>query len=152
MQPSPPTQPHQPVDGGSTDIGMFLKQKPKQNLKVEPTSKFPSPQGFIVSPRMVLKSKPSYVDTKVKQPLTIFRSHKSMTCWDVKVKFTSFWSQEIYSLLLRSQQLTQVMLGFKKNPGALGHSPNSDPDLRSHQSCQSVVLLRQQWAMWLLDN
>lgn len=74
------THPHQPVDGGSMDIGMFLKQKPKQNLKVEPTSKFPSPQGFIVSPRMVLKSKPSYVDTKVKQALTIFSSHKTMTC------------------------------------------------------------------------
>ena len=103
------------------DIGMFLKQNQKQNLKAESTSKFPSFQRFIMSPNAVLKSKPSYVDEKVKQAPSIFGSNKTMTCWDVKVKFTSFWSQEIHSLL-RSEQLTQVMLGLKQkepwDPGA----------------------------------
>lgn len=47
------------------DMGMFLKQNPKQNLKAKPTSKFLSPQTFILSPNMVLKSKPGYVDEEV---------------------------------------------------------------------------------------
>lgn len=83
---------------------MFLKQ----NSKAKPTLKFLSPQKFIVSPKMVLQSKPSYVDKKVKQAPTIFSSHKTMTCWDVKIKPTAFWSQEIYSLIFRSEQLTRV--------------------------------------------
>lgn len=56
----------------------------KAKFKAKPTLKFLSPQKFIVSPKMVLQPK------KVKQTPTIFSSHKTMTCRDVKVKHTAF--------------------------------------------------------------
>lgn len=82
----------QPVDGckGLT-MRYFLKQINSKNFKAgESTSKFLGLQRCIMSPNMVLKSKPTNVDEEVTQAPSISGSNKTMTCCKVKAEFKSF--------------------------------------------------------------
>ena len=69
---------------------VFLKQINSKNFKAESTSKFLGLQRGIMSPNMVLKSKPTNVDEEVTQAPSISSSNKTITCCEVKVEFKSF--------------------------------------------------------------
>ena len=71
-------------------LGGFLKQINSKDFKSESTSEYLGLQRGIMSPNMVLKSKPTHVDEEVTQAPSISSSNKTMMCCEVKVEFKSF--------------------------------------------------------------